>query len=62
MASSPSKIAGTTAGVLGFMLWATEKPSTSGVGAQPPNTCGMGVGVGATTHAIEVPMPVLRQQ
>ena len=43
-------------------LVAAEKPSTRGAGTQPPNSCQTGVGVGATTHGIEVPMPVLRQQ
>ena len=41
--------AGTTAGMLGFMFWAAERPSTRGVGTQPPNTCEGGMGVGATT-------------
>jgi hypothetical protein len=53
--------AGTTAGMLGFMFWAAEKPSTRGVGTTPPNTCEGGVGVGATTFAIPIPMPALRQ-
>jgi hypothetical protein len=54
--------AGVTNGMLGFMFWAAEKPSTRGVGTQPPNTCEGGVGVGATTFAIATPMPPLRQQ
>jgi hypothetical protein len=53
--------AGSTAGMLGFMFWAAEKPSTRGVGTAPPNTCEGGVGVGATTFAVPVPMPALRQ-
>jgi hypothetical protein len=53
---------GTTAGMLGFMFWAAERPSTRGVGTQPPNTCEGGVGVGATTYAIPIPMPALRQR
>ena len=53
---------GSTAGMLGYMFWAAEKPSTRGVGTQPPNTCEGGVGVGATTYAIPIPMPPLRQQ
>jgi hypothetical protein len=52
---------GTTAGMLGFMFWAAEKPSTRGVGTQPPNTCEGGVGAGATTFEIPIPMPPLRQ-
>ncbi len=51
---------GTTAGMLGFMFWAAEKPSTRGVGTVPPNTCEGGVGVGATTFDIPIPMPPLR--
>jgi hypothetical protein len=53
--------AGTTAGMLGFMFWAAEMPSTNGVTTDPPNTCQGGVGVGSTTFAIPVPMPALRQ-
>jgi len=44
------------------MFWAAEKPSTRGVGTQPPNTCEGGMGVAATTFQIPIPMPVLRQQ
>jgi hypothetical protein len=58
----PSKVAGGTPGMLGWMFWAAEKPSTRGVGTQPPNTCEKGVGVGATTYSIPIPMPPLRQQ
>jgi hypothetical protein len=54
--------AGTTAGLLGYMFWAAERPSTRGVTTQPPNTCEGGVGVGATTYGIPIPMPALRQQ
>ena len=56
-----SKVAGGSPGMLGWMFWAAEKPSTRGVGTQPPNTCEGGVGVGATSYAIPVPMPALRQ-
>ena len=59
----PSKAGpGTTSGMLGWMFWAAEKPSTRGVGTQPPNTCEGGVGVGSSTYTIPVPMPPLRQQ
>ena len=51
---------GATPGMLGYMFWAAEKPSTRGVGTQPPNTCEKGVGAGATTYAIPIPMPALR--
>lgn len=53
--------AGTSAGMLGLMFWAAERPSTRGVGTAPPNTCEGGIGVGATTFGIPVPMPALRQ-
>jgi hypothetical protein len=53
--------AGTTPGLLGFMFWAAERPSTRGVTTTPPNTCEGGVGVGATTYQIPIPMPGLRQ-
>jgi hypothetical protein len=53
--------AGTTPGLLGYMFWAAERPSTRNVSTTPPNTCEGGVGVGATTYAIPLPMPALRQ-
>ena len=53
--------AGTTPGMLGFMFWAAERPSTNGVTTDPPNTCQGGVGVGASTFSIPIPMPALRQ-
>jgi hypothetical protein len=53
--------AGVTAGLLGYMFWAAEVPSTRGVTTQPPNTCQNGVGGGATAYAIPIPMPALRQ-
>ena len=53
--------AGTTPGLLGYMFWAAEKPSTRGVTTTPPNTCEGGVGVGASTLGVTVPMPALRQ-
>lgn len=53
--------AGTTAGLLGYMFWAAEKPSSRGVTTAPPNSCEGGVGVGATTYGIPLPMPALRQ-
>ena len=57
-----SRSAGQTNGMLGFMFWAAEKPSTRGVSTQPPNTCEKGMGVGAATFAIANPMPPLRQK
>jgi hypothetical protein len=51
-----------TPGLLGFMFWAAERPSTRGVTTQPPNSCEGGMGVGATTLDMPLPMPALRQQ
>ncbi|HEY0699889.1 MAG TPA: hypothetical protein VGD43_19020, partial [Micromonospora sp.] len=53
--------AGTTAGMLGFMFWAAERPSTRGIGTVPPYTCEGGVGACASALAVPVPMPALRQ-
>lgn len=53
--------AGTTPGMLGYMFWAAERPSTRGVTTDPPNACEGGVGVGATTYNVPIPMPALRQ-
>ena len=53
--------AGTTPGMLGYMFWASEAPSAKGVTTDPPNTCQGGVGTGATTYTIPIPMPALRQ-
>jgi hypothetical protein len=57
----PTAGTGTTPGLLGFMFWAAERPSTRGVTTQPPNTCEGGMGVGATTLNMPLPMPALRQ-
>jgi hypothetical protein len=53
--------AGTSSGLLGYMFWAAERPSTRGVTTLPPNTCEGGVGGGATAYSIPIPMPALRQ-
>jgi hypothetical protein len=53
--------AGTSTGMLGFMFWAAERPSTRGIGTVPPNTCENGMGAGATALNVPVPMPALRQ-
>ena len=52
--------AGTTDGMLGYMFWAAECQGTHTVCTTPPNTCQGGVGVGATTYSIPIPMPALR--
>src|SRR6476469_5404905 len=53
--------AGTTAGMLGYMFWAAECPSTRNACTTPPNTCQGGVGTGARIYNIPIPMPALRQ-
>jgi hypothetical protein len=53
--------AGSTSGMLGYMFWAAECQGTRSICTTPPNTCEGGVGVGATTYAIPIPMPPLRQ-
>lgn len=53
--------AGTTSGMLGYMFWAAECPSSRRVCTVPPNSCEGGVGVGATTYGIPIPMLALRQ-
>jgi len=57
----PPAGAGTTSGMLGYMFWAAECQGTHTVCTTPPNTCQGGVGVGATTYSIPLPMPSLRQ-
>lgn len=53
---------GTTAGMLGYMFWAAERPAVRGIGTVPPYTCEGGMGTGATTLNAPIPMPPLRQQ
>jgi hypothetical protein len=53
--------AGTTHGLLGFMFWAAECQGTHSICTTPPNTCEAGVGTGAKTYNIPLPMPALRQ-
>jgi hypothetical protein len=52
---------GSTDGMLGYMFWAAECQGTHTECTVPPNTCQGGVGVGATTYSIPLPMPALRQ-
>jgi len=54
--------AGVTSGMLGYMFWAAECPSTRNACTTPPNTCQGGVGAGARAYTIPLPMPPLRQQ
>jgi len=53
--------AGSSTGLLGYMFWAAERPSTRGVTTDPPNSCEGGVGAGATSYSVPIPMPALRQ-
>jgi hypothetical protein len=53
---------GVTPGMLGYMFWAAEKPSTRMTSTAPPNSCEGGIGAGATAFNIPIPMPPLRQQ
>jgi hypothetical protein len=52
---------GTTNGMLGYMFWAAECPSTRRICTIPPSTCEAGVGVGGKIYNIPIPMPALRQ-
>jgi hypothetical protein len=52
---------GATNGMLGYMFWAAECPSTRRICTTPPNSCEGGVGTGGKTYNIPVPMPALRQ-
>ncbi|HKQ53323.1 MAG TPA: hypothetical protein VJT74_13195 [Pyrinomonadaceae bacterium] len=52
---------GVTNGMLGYMFWAAECPSTRRICTVPPNSCEGGVGGGATTYNVPIPMPGLRQ-
>jgi hypothetical protein len=52
--------AGLTPGMLGFMFWASERPSSRGTATVPPNSCENGTGAGATALNIPVPLTALR--
>lgn len=54
--------AGLTSGMLGYMFWAAGCQGTHTVCTFPPNTCENGIGAGATSFSVPVPMPALRQQ
>ncbi|HYO63357.1 MAG TPA: hypothetical protein VER08_06845 [Pyrinomonadaceae bacterium] len=53
---------GLTNGMLGYMFWAAECPSTRRICTTPPNSCEGGVGAGAAAYNVPIPMPPLRQQ
>jgi hypothetical protein len=59
--AAPKNDVGTSSGLLGYMFWAAERPSTRGSGTVPPNTCEGGMGVAATEMNVPIPMPALRQ-
>lgn len=54
--------AGTSPGMLGYMFWAAECEGTRTVCTTPPNTCEGGLGVGASTYNVPIPMTPLRQE
>jgi hypothetical protein len=49
----------TSAGMLGYMFWAAECSGTRSVCTTPPNTCQDGVGAGAKSYEVLIPMPPL---
>jgi len=57
-----SKIPNTTNGMLGYMFWAAECQGTRAVCTTPPNACQNGIGKGAASFGIPIPMQPLRQQ
>jgi hypothetical protein len=56
-----SRISSTTDGMLGYMFWAAECSGTRSVCTIPPNSCEGGVGVGAMSYRVPIPMLPLRQ-
>jgi len=57
----PTVLPNTTNGMLGYMFWAAGCQGNGTGCTFPPNTCEGGVGVGATSLNIPIPMPSLRQ-
>jgi hypothetical protein len=53
--------AGSTSGMLGYMFWAAGCQGNGTGCTFPPNTCQGGVGTGATSFNISIPMQALRQ-
>ena len=53
--------AGETPGMLGYMFWAAECPSTRSLCTTGSNACTGGVGEGSVFFNVPVPMPALRQ-
>ncbi len=54
--------AGSTSGLLGYMFWAAGCQGNCTGCTYPPDTCENGVGGGATSFSIPIPMSALRQQ
>ena len=52
----PPNGAGTTHGLLGYMFWAAECPSTRNVCTAPPNSCEGGMGASAEHFSISIPL------
>ena len=59
--TAPPNGAGTSNGLLGFMFWAAECQGTRSLCTTPPNSCEGGVGAGAASYSVPIPMPALRQ-
>ncbi|HKU26010.1 MAG TPA: hypothetical protein VJQ54_11100, partial [Candidatus Sulfotelmatobacter sp.] len=56
----PTVLPNTTNGMLGYMFWAAGCQGNGTGCTFPPSTCEGGVGAGATSLTIPVPMPTLR--
>ena len=57
----PTVLPNTTNGMLGYMFWAAGCQGNGTGCTFPPTTCEGGVGTGATSLNIPIPMPALRQ-
>jgi hypothetical protein len=57
----PTVLPNTTNGMLGYMFWAAGCQGNGTGCTFPPTTCEGGVGVGATSLNVPIPMPSLRQ-
>lgn len=54
---------GETKGMLGYMFWvAQDPPGDKNLSTAPPNSCEKGIGKGAATFKLPIPMPALRQK
>jgi hypothetical protein len=58
----PPAGSGTSSGMLGYMFWAGGCQGNGTGCTYPPNTCQGGIGAGATSFNISIPMTALRQQ